>query len=67
MAGFKSASTKRINKYRDTPGIPVWQRNYWDHIIRDENDLNQIREYIMNNPLQWALDNENPKQCLQVN
>jgi len=60
MAGFKSAVTKRLNKFRKTPGTPVWQRNYWEHIIRAENDLNKIREYIINNPLQWELDDENP-------
>jgi REP element-mobilizing transposase RayT len=39
----------------------LWQRNYYEHIIRDEKDLHQIREYIVNNPMQWQLDNENPK------
>jgi len=38
----------------------LWQRNYYEHIIRNENDLNQIREYIINNPLKWDLDKENP-------
>ncbi|MFC1551865.1 transposase [Candidatus Latescibacterota bacterium] len=38
----------------------LWQRNYWEHIIRDESDLLHIREYINNNPLEWELDNENP-------
>ena len=37
-----------------------WQRNFYEHIIRDENDLNQTREYIINNPLKWALDEEHP-------
>jgi hypothetical protein len=37
-----------------------WQRNYYEHIVRNENELNRIREYIMNNPLQWELDRENP-------
>ena len=37
-----------------------WQSNYYEHIIRDEEDLNQIREYIISNPLKWALDKENP-------
>jgi len=46
VAGFKSAVTKRINVIRGLPGIPVWQRNYYEHIIRDENELNHIREYI---------------------
>lgn len=60
IAGFKSASTRRINELRQTPGMPVWQRNYYEHIIRDERALGRIREYIVNNPLQWALDRENP-------
>ncbi len=38
----------------------LWQRNYWEHIIRDENELNRNREYIINNPLKWELDKENP-------
>jgi len=37
-----------------------WQRNYYEHIIRDQNELNRIREYLMNNPLQWQFDRENP-------
>jgi REP element-mobilizing transposase RayT len=60
MAGFKSASTKHINEIRHTRGAPVWQRNYYEHIIRDDESLHRIREYIANNPLQWALDRENP-------
>ncbi len=60
VAGYKSAVTKRINRIRGTPGFPVWQRNYYDHIIRNEDELNRIREYIANNPLRWHLDRENP-------
>jgi REP element-mobilizing transposase RayT len=58
VAGFKSAVTKRINETRQTPGIPVWQRNYYDHIIRDEDDLDRIRNYIASNSLKWELDKE---------
>ena len=61
IAGFKCAITKRINIIRRTPGVPIWQRNYWEHVIRNEEDLNRIREYIINNPLQWDIDKENPK------
>jgi hypothetical protein len=39
-----------------------WQRNYYEHIIRNENELNKIREYVVNNPLKWELDFENPKR-----
>jgi REP element-mobilizing transposase RayT len=60
VSGFKSAVTKRINELRRMPGVPVWQRNYYEHIIRDEVSLNRIREYIVNNPLQWDSDSENP-------
>jgi putative transposase len=61
MAGFKSAVTKRINILRGMPGVPIWQRNYHEHIIRDENSLARIRRYIADNPRQWALDRENPE------
>lgn len=57
---FKTFSSRRINEYRHTPGMPVWQRNYYEHIIRNEESLNRIRQYIADNPLQWALDRENP-------
>lgn len=60
VAYFKYQSTKHINIMRGTPGIPIWQRNYYEHIIRDDESLNRIREYIINNPMQWALDRKNP-------
>jgi REP element-mobilizing transposase RayT len=50
MARFKSAVTKRINIVRDTPGVPVWQRNYFEHIIRDDTDYTQIAEHLLTNP-----------------
>jgi hypothetical protein len=40
----------------------LWQRNYFEHIIRDDKQLNRAREYILNNPLQWALDENNPEK-----
>jgi hypothetical protein len=57
---FKMNSAKYINKLRDITGIPLWQRNYYERIIRNENELSRIREYIQNNPLRWDLDRENP-------
>ncbi len=60
IAGFKSATTKRINTLRDAAGTPVWQRNYYDHIIRDERSLQHMRHYIKNNPLTWADDQLHP-------
>jgi len=44
----------------------LWQRNYYEHIIRNEDDLNRIREYIVNNPLKWELDQENPNAKSEV-
>lgn len=41
--------------------INIWHRNYYEHIIRNESDLNKIRKYIIENPLKWDLDKENPK------
>ncbi|MGB3138135.1 MAG: transposase [Nodosilinea sp.] len=60
IAGFKSATTKRINTLRDAAGTPVWQRNYYDHIIRNDQSLQHIRHYITNNPLTWADDKLHP-------
>ncbi len=60
IAGFKSVVTKSINEISNTPGSPVWQRNYYEHIIRNDDELNRIREYIANNPAKWAEDEENP-------
>jgi putative transposase len=61
IAGFKCAATKRINAVRGTPGKPVWQRNYYEHIIRDDAELKDIQEYILTNPLRWSEDRENPE------
>ena len=60
VAGFKSAATKTINQLRATPGNPVWQRNYYEHVIRNEKALNRIRQYILDNPAKWDEDPENP-------
>ncbi len=62
---FKMNSAKAINKIREVSGRPLWQRNYYEHIIRNETTFEQIRQYIRNNPLEWELDENNPKnmQC----
>ena len=60
IAHFKYQSAKRINQIRNTAGMSVWQRNYYEHVIRNDDELNRIREYIINNPLQWADDENNP-------
>ena len=60
IAGFKSAATTRINQFRGTPGAPVWQRNYYEHIIRHADSLARIRWYIEHNPAHWNDDTDNP-------
>jgi REP element-mobilizing transposase RayT len=60
IGAFKTTSTKAINLLRDSPGVPVWQRNYYERIIRNEAELNRIRQYILDNPANWAEDAENP-------
>ncbi len=66
VRGFKSAVTKRINELHGTPGDPVWQRNYYEHVIRNELVLNDIRLYIQTNPACWAEDSENPANVNRV-
>jgi REP element-mobilizing transposase RayT len=61
VRGFKSATTKRVNEIHKISGIPLWQRNYYEHIIRNEEDLNNIRTYIDENPTDWYYDKENPE------
>lgn len=77
IRSFKSAATRRINELRKTPGMPVWQRNYYERIIRNERELNTIREYIMKHQstpcsklqgillhsINWAEDRENLSRC----
>ena len=60
MAGFQSPVTSKINQLRGTPEQDVWQSNYFDRIIRNDNELNRIRNYIIENPMKWDSDNENP-------
>jgi REP element-mobilizing transposase RayT len=53
---FKTFSARRINQIRNNPGNPVWQRNYYEHIIRNQESYDQIVEYIQNNPDNWKMD-----------
>lgn len=59
IGAFKAVSTKHINIIRNTPSKQLWQRNYWEHVVRNEQTLNNIREYIVNNPTQWKFDQLN--------
>ncbi|MEX2160665.1 MAG: transposase [Anaerolineales bacterium] len=60
IRGFKTWSARRVNEFEGRSGNALWQRSFYDHIIRDEMDLQHIRDYIVNNPLKWDLDSENP-------
>ena len=59
VGNFKSLTARRINNLRRTPGAKVWQRGYYDRIVRNERELNAIRRYIVDNPRRWAEDREN--------
>ncbi len=60
IGAFKTTSTKRINKIRGTSAERFWQRNYYEHIVRNEADWNRIHQYIATNPQSWSQDSENP-------
>jgi REP element-mobilizing transposase RayT len=60
-SGFKSAVTSRIRKHWNKPHAIVWQEDYFEHVIRDEDELFRIREYILTNQARWKLDRENPE------
>ena len=56
---FKMNSSKLINNIRNSTGAHIWQRGYYDHIIRNDEDLNNIKQYIQNNPQNWDKDKNN--------
>ena len=60
VGAYKSAVARRSNKARGTPAHEVWQRGYFERVVRDERELNRIREYILANPVRWPFDPENP-------
>lgn len=60
IGSFKSAATRRINEVRQTLGMSVWQRNYYERIIRDEHALDAARRYVQDNPAKWEQDSEKP-------
>jgi putative transposase len=62
VRGFKIGVTKWFRENTDI--YTVWQRNYWEHVIRNDHDLNRIREYIKYNPLKWELDEKNPQRLI---
>ena len=56
VGAFKTVTTKRFNEMRCTTGVKLWQRNYYEHVIRNEDDYRDIAEYIQANPLNWMND-----------
>lgn len=60
IRAFKSLSAIEINRAVERQGRPIWQRNYYERVIRDERELEGIREYILYNPLKWDQDENNP-------
>lgn len=57
VCAFKSITTKRVNNIYNTPGQKIWQRSFYDHIIRDEADYMVRRNYMEDNPYRWFLKN----------
>jgi putative transposase len=60
VRAFKTFSARSINAFREAPHEPVWQRGYYEHVIRSGRTLDRVRQYIAANPDRWALDRENP-------
>lgn len=56
VRSFKSVVTRKVNQTSHTPGVGFWQRSFHDHILRDDNDLDHHRKYILENPIRWKMD-----------
>ena len=56
VRAFKSFSARHINEIRNSPGAPVWQRTYYEHVVRSESELGRIRAYVRDNPARWTSD-----------
>jgi len=66
VRAFKARCTHAINQIRNTPGHHVWQRNYYEHIIRSEEEIDRIRQYIIDNPVRWEYDENNPANIIRI-
>jgi putative transposase len=64
IGAFKSQSTNAARSAGLLADAKLWQRGFHDHVVRDEAGLDRLREYIVNNPLKWHLDRENPANIL---
>lgn len=61
IRSFKSAVTKQVNVSLGKHRLNLWQEGYYEHVIRGEGEYVQIAEYILNNPVKWEMDRENPE------
>lgn len=66
IQNYKSVSSRKINQIHQAKGNVIWQRNYYEHIIRNAEVFNQIHQYILNNPINWQTDQENPQNLQAV-
>jgi len=64
IQNYKSVSSRLVNHARGSSGVSIWQRTYFDHVIRGDEDLARIRKYISENPLRWELDEEDPRRLI---
>ena len=60
IGAFKTTGATLVNKLRGQMGIAVWQKSFYDRIVRNERELERIQEYIRNNPIKWEEDRDNP-------
>jgi putative transposase len=61
VAYYKYQSTKQMNAITGNIGAKIWQRNYYEHIVRNSKELDNVRRYILGNPAMWGLDVEHPE------
>jgi putative transposase len=69
IGAFKTTAATRINKLRGHLGVAVWQKSFYDRIVRNNHELERIQKYIRNNPFKWEDDRDNPaspKFCYQA-
>jgi hypothetical protein len=64
VRSYKAAVARQINRLRRMPNTPVWQRGYWERIIRDDQELHTTRAYIVDNPDRWHANRDNLNQLL---
>ena len=64
IRAFKARTTSTVNRQKGSYGMPIWQRNYYENIVRDEAALDKIRQYIECNPGKWAFDKDNPNSSI---